>query len=284
MTNQKASPRACALAIGGIDPGGGAGIVADLRAFEAAGAFGCAAVAVLTVQSTAGLREVSSVPSRRVLAQAEEVVRHQRVRAVKVGALGTSANVRAVGAWLAGLDVPAVVDTPMVPTRKAGRGGRARLLAERAVAAVRTSLIPRAALLTVNAAEAEVLLERRVARVAEAYDAARALRALGAGAALVKGGHLAGGDAVDVLALDDDDVVELRAPRLRAPPLHGLGCTFASLIAGRLAVDPRPFAKNARPALLDAVRWAKKRHHAAIAESVDVGGPLRVVTFASGRR
>src|SRR6185437_11950870 len=79
---------ACALAIGGLDPGGGAGIAADLRAFAAAGAFGCAAAAVLTVQSTAGLRAVRAVPAREVTAQAAEVMRHQRVRAVKVGALG----------------------------------------------------------------------------------------------------------------------------------------------------------------------------------------------------
>src|SRR6516164_1719581 len=86
----------CALAVGGLDPGGGAGIVADLRAFAAAGAFGCAAVAVVTVQSTAGLRRVRAIDAGELEEQAGEVLRHQRVRAVKVGALGTAANVRAV--------------------------------------------------------------------------------------------------------------------------------------------------------------------------------------------
>jgi hydroxymethylpyrimidine/phosphomethylpyrimidine kinase len=69
----------CALAIGGLDPGGGAGLLADLRAFAAAGAFGCAAVAVMTVQSTAGLKSVRAMPAREVVAQAGEVFRHQRV-------------------------------------------------------------------------------------------------------------------------------------------------------------------------------------------------------------
>ena len=90
----------CALAIGGLDPGGGAGLAADLRAFAAAGAFGCAVAAVLTVQSTAGLRAVMPLPAQDVTAQAVEVLRHQRVRAVKVGALGTAANVRAVARLL----------------------------------------------------------------------------------------------------------------------------------------------------------------------------------------
>src|SRR5215472_11976678 len=91
----------CALAIGGLDPGGGAGVIADVRAFAAAGAFGCAAVAILTVQSTAGLRSVRPVAPRDLEEQAAEVLRHQRVRAVKVGALGTAANVRAVAKLLA---------------------------------------------------------------------------------------------------------------------------------------------------------------------------------------
>ena len=123
----------CALAIGGLDPGGGAGIAADLRAFAAAGAFGCAAAAVLTVQSTGGLRSVRSVPARELSAQVNEVMRHQRVRAVKVGALGGRENVRAVAKLLGRhADVPVVVDTPMLPTR-----GKGRLLAAGALAAVK---------------------------------------------------------------------------------------------------------------------------------------------------
>src|ERR1017187_6426350 len=90
----------CALAVGGLDPGGGAGIVADLRAFEAVGVFGCAAVALVTVQSTDGLRSSTALPCRLVLQQAKEVTRVQRVRAVKIGALGSVSNVRAVARWL----------------------------------------------------------------------------------------------------------------------------------------------------------------------------------------
>jgi hydroxymethylpyrimidine/phosphomethylpyrimidine kinase len=262
----------CALAIGGLDPGGGAGIVADLRAFAAAGAFGCAVVALVTVQSTAGVRSVRPIAAQQVTAQAAEVIRNQRVRAVKVGALGSLENVRAVARVLARHPgVPVVIDTPMLPTR-----GKARLLASRAVSAVRDELLPRATLVTANVAEAEVLVGDRVRSVGEAHDAARALARLGARAAIVKGGHMSGTSAIDVLAVDGE-VIELRARRLHIPPTHGSGCTFASLVAGRLAVGGS--ARLDTSMLVAAVRWAKRTHHAALENPVDVGRGLRAIVF-----
>jgi hydroxymethylpyrimidine/phosphomethylpyrimidine kinase len=254
----------CALCIGGLDPGGGAGIAADLRAFTAAGVFGGAALAVLTVQSTAGLRSVRAIPSGEVVAQAGEVLRHQRVRAVKVGALGSVAKLlrRHPG-------VPVVVDTPMLPTR-----GKARLLARPALTALRDALLPCATLVTVNADEAHALAGEPVRTVGEAHDAARALMRTGARAVLVKGGHLAGGAAIDVLAVGGE-VVELRSRRLVLPPVHGTGCTLASLIAGRLAA--RESTRVDAEDLVSAIRWAKRVHHAALARAVDVGGGMRVM-------
>jgi hydroxymethylpyrimidine/phosphomethylpyrimidine kinase len=265
----------CALAVGGLDPGGGAGIAADLRAFAAAGAFGCAALAVVTVQSTAGLRAARAIAPREVAAQAGEVLRHQRVRAVKVGALGSEANVRALAAVLARhRGVPVVLDTPMAPTR----GNGARLLARRALVALRDELLPRATLVTANVDEVQALVGERVRTVGEAHDAARALVRAGARAALVKGGHLAGSSAIDVLALrDGDEVVELRARRLPIGETHGTGCTFASLVAGKLAV--RAGAQVDAAGLVAAIRWAKRVHHAALARAVDVGGAMRALMF-----
>jgi hydroxymethylpyrimidine/phosphomethylpyrimidine kinase len=268
----------CALAIGGLDPGGGAGISADLRAFAAAGAFGCAAAAALTVQSTAGLRRVRVVAARELTAQVAEVMRHQRVLSVKVGALGGRDNVRAIAKLLARHpDIPVVVDTPIAPTR-----GRSRLLATDAVETLKGELLPRATLVTVNVDEARALLGEPVRSVSEAHDAARALAALGPRAALVKGGHLTGANAVDVLAVQGE-VIELRARRLPIDPTrptHGSGCTFASLIAGRLAAALP--GRLDRDALVAAVRWAKRVHHAALARAVDVsvdGRGLRVIVF-----
>jgi len=264
---------ACALAIGGLDPGGGAGILADLRAFAAAGAFGCAAVTLTTAQSTAGLKSVRYVRSREVTLQAEEVLQSQRVRAVKVGALGSRENVRAVARLLLRhAAIPVVVDTPMRPTR-----GRARLLADDALATVRRELLPRATLVTVNLLEAQALVGAKVRTLGEAHDAARLLCDTGARAALIKGGHMTGRDAIDVLAMDGE-VIELRASRLTIGPTHGTGCTFASLIAGRLAVRTRPRRVH-RDDLVAAIRWAKRVHHAALARTVDVGRGMRVMVF-----
>jgi hydroxymethylpyrimidine kinase/phosphomethylpyrimidine kinase len=256
---------ACALSIAGLDPGGGAGIAADLRAFHAAGAFGCAVVAVVTVQSTTGLRAARPLRASEVIAQAREVLAHQRVGAIKTGALGSAANVRAVAQLLARhAGIPAVIDPVMLPSR-----GRSRLLAERAVRDLRSLLLPRAALVTANAPEAEALTGLRVTTTTEAADAAEQLVSLGARAALVKGGHLTGKDAVDVLAADGA-LYELALPRMKSGPLHGTGCVLAALIAGRIASHPED-------RLLDQVRWAKRAHHAAIVGARDVGGDARVL-------
>ncbi|MEZ4260457.1 MAG: bifunctional hydroxymethylpyrimidine kinase/phosphomethylpyrimidine kinase [Polyangiaceae bacterium] len=266
--------RPCALAIGGLDPGGGAGLLADARAITRAGAFAACACAVWTVQSTAGLRSATPMGAREVLAQCREVARHQRVAALKTGALGTADNVRAVARWAGALGVPCVVDAVLVPTR-----GAARLLDARALGAMRTALVPRATLVTVNVDEARALVGLAVASLADARRAALALLDLGPRAALVKGGHLSGARAIDVLALRTvrgPRVVEIGAQRIRGTHIHGTGCTLASLVAGRFALTPR----LGDDALVAAVRWAKRVHHRAIARAADVGGPQRVLDLA----
>ncbi|MBS2020386.1 MAG: bifunctional hydroxymethylpyrimidine kinase/phosphomethylpyrimidine kinase [Deltaproteobacteria bacterium] len=258
-------------------------MLADVRAILHAGAFGCAAVAVMTVQSTSGLRSATPVPKGEVLAQCTEVVKYQRVRAFKVGALGSDDNARVIGDFLAiHRDVPAVVDTVMVPTR-----GRARLLEERAVSVLRSRVIPHAALVTANAPEAEVLTGRRVTRLDEAHDAALAILRMGCRAVLLKGGHLVGPHAVDLLAVapgPDTDrkataarVIELAAPRLKLPPFHGGGCALASLIASRLALSADDYGADPEAVIPEAVRWSKRAHHDALLRPRDVGGDLRVL-------
>lgn len=288
----------CVLAIGGLDPGGGAGILADARAIAAAGAFGCAAVSVLTVQSTSGMKAATPVARAELIAECTEVVRHQRVRAIKVGALGSEENTRAIADFLAiHRDIPAVVDTVMVPTR-----GRARLLDEKAITFLRTRILPRAALVTVNAPEAEVLTGRRVTRLDEAQVACLALVEAGARAVLLKGGHLGGRKATDLLAFAPEPVppptrsarslaraeaaktapreprlVELSSERLKLSGTHGGGCILASLIAGHLAAHDDDGATKLEARLEAAVRWSKKTHHRALTKAADVGGDLRVL-------
>ena len=283
----KLPPLPCVLAIGGLDPGGGAGVLADARAIARTGAFACASVAVLTVQSTSGMREATPVASSELIAECTEVLKNQRVRAIKVGALGSEENVKAVGDFLAiHRAVPAVVDTVMMPTR-----GRARLLEERGVKKLRKRVFPYAALVTVNAPEAEVITGMRVTRLDEARKATLALLELGCRAVLLKGGHLGGPHAIDLLAIaprerkssrdlgrrPSPQVHELSASRLTLPPFHGGGCILASLIAGYLAMNDEAYRADPEAVLEAAVRWAKKLHHAALLRTRDVGGDLRIL-------
>ncbi len=263
--------RPCALSVAGLDPSGGAGFLADLKGFHAAGAWGCAVAAVLTVQSTAGLASVHPVDTSLVRAQAERVFQHQHVRAWKTGALGSTDNVELAFALASEhSDIPLVVDPVIVATRT---DGGARLLDERALAAL-GRLMTRAALVTPNIDEAEALLGERVQSVEEARAAAEALIAMGARAVLVKGGHLAGPTSVDVLATPSVTRL-IEAPRVAlAGDFHGGGCTLSALIAGRLALRE---GKPGTEALEADVRWAKERLTAAIAASVTVGEGLRVL-------
>lgn len=259
----------CALTIAGLDPGGGAGIAADLRAFHQAGAFGCAALALTTVQSTRGLSRVELLPAELVVAQAREVLEHQHVRAIKLGALGSRANVAAVAGLLiepAFVALPLVVDPVMIASR-----GHEKLLDVAALGTMRNKLLPRATLVTANTDEAAALTSLRVTTLTEARRAARALCDLGAAAAMVKGGHLRGPEAIDVVAFADGSVLELRSPRLpiRAR-LHGGGCIFASLVAGRLATGH---------SLRRSLPWAKRTLQKALEQLTSVGGPLAVITF-----
>ncbi|MEO7111306.1 MAG: bifunctional hydroxymethylpyrimidine kinase/phosphomethylpyrimidine kinase, partial [Polyangiaceae bacterium] len=248
---------------------------ADLRAFAIAGVFGCAAAAALTVQSTSGLKSVRAVSPDLVFQQAREVIHHQDVRSIKIGALGNGANVRKI-AELLGIhrEIPVILDPVMIPTR-----GGARLLARGALGSMRRDLIPRAALVTANAPEAEALTSMRVLDIESAKIAALAIVKLGARAALVKGGHLGltAQHAVDVLAIDGQTIL-LRAPRLKLPALHGGGCTLAALVAGRMAHDPRKFTRDSRSVIVDAVHWARLTHHKMLKTKLrDVGGVLRVL-------
>jgi len=226
----------------------------------------------MTVQSTAGLRAVRALPPRELIVQISEVLSHQRVRAIKVGALGGRSNIRALGRLLGRhTDLSVIVDTPILPTR-----GRARLLSSRDLRILSDELLPLATLVTLNLPEVQALIGERVRSVGEAHDAARTLARTGVRAVLVKGGHMDGEASIDVLAIDGE-VVELRAKRLDIPPTHGTGCTFASLVAGRLALaEPHP-ASSER--LVAAIRWAKRVHHGALGRVADVGDGMRVVVF-----
>lgn len=259
----------CALTIAGLDPSGGAGIAADLRAFSAAGAWGCAALAVLTVQSTAGLRSAHPVPKEQLEAQVLELFRHQNLRAIKTGALGTAEGVRTVLELVRKKsELPLVVDPVLVATR--AHDG-ARLLDAEGLVAMK-ELCAQATLVTPNVTEAEALTGISIRTVQDAMEAAKKIVALGARAAIVTGGHLEG-DAIDALATRTTSL-ELFAARVPGSAMHGSGCTFASLVTGRLAVAAHPIDDEG---LIDAVRWAKAKVTSWIEGARYVGEGLRVL-------
>jgi hydroxymethylpyrimidine kinase/phosphomethylpyrimidine kinase len=257
----------CALAIGGLDPGGGAGIAADLRAFATFDVFGAAVTTLTTVQSTNGIRSAAPLPAALITAMAREVLSAQHVRAIKIGALGSVANVRAVTQILQRhKNVPAVVDPVMIASR-----GSARLVSQQGVVALRKELFPRATLVTPNAPEAEILSGVRIANLQDAKEAARKLLEYGPKAVLIKGGHLAGARAIDVLALENGEIHEFASERLPIrTQIHGGGCTLASLITAKLAHEED---------LVSAVRSAKRTLHRALSDLRNVGGTLRVIVL-----
>ena len=238
-----------ALAIAGLDPSGGAGLAADLRSFGAAGVWGAAVCAALTVQSTRGVRAVRAVPAPLVLAQAREVLADARVRALKTGALGSAANARAVLRLIAEHPgIPVVVDPVMIPSRR--RAPQATLHG-RGVGPLR-ALAEAAALVTPNLVEAAALLGRAVDEDA-APEAAAALVAAGAQAALVKGGHGRGAESVDWLALRGGRLVRIARPAAADPALSRR--RVHARLAHRRAPRRAPRARRAEGGGF----WSKRR-------------------------
>ena len=238
------------LTIAGSDPSGGAGIQADLKTFATLGAFGAAVITALTAQNTCGVEGIEDVSPAFVVRQLDAVLADLDVRALKTGMLGRVAVVEALANRLAaGPAVPIVVDPVLVAT--AGQS----LTEPPAVDPLRRRLLPLAALVTPNLAEAAALTGRPVSTVPDMRDAARALVDLGARAALVKGGHLPDA-AVDVL-YDGASFHELAAPRVPGT-FHGAGCTLSAAITVGLARGVT---------LHDAVAQAKQYLTRAIADS-----------------
>lgn len=223
-----------ALAIAGTDSGGGAGLTADVRAFTACGVHGAVAVAAVTVQSSVGVSGFHAIPPDVVADQIRTVAGDMGVDAAKTGMLASTAIIAAVVE--AGDEVGLGTRVPFVVDPVAASMHGDALLAPDALDAVRTELIPRATLVTPNLDEVRLLVGVDVVDDETAREAARALLDLGAGAALVKGGHLAGSaDVVDLLVLADGTEHRFTSPRQGTPHTHGGGDSLASSITAGLA-------------------------------------------------
>ncbi|HKW59109.1 MAG TPA: bifunctional hydroxymethylpyrimidine kinase/phosphomethylpyrimidine kinase [Candidatus Dormibacteraeota bacterium] len=253
-----------AMTVAGSDSGGGAGIQADLKTFAVLGVHGTSAITAITAQNTQGVTEILELPASLVREQIDVVVQDMGVSAAKTGMLSSAAIIATVAEAMRRHRVRNLVVDPVMVAK-----GGAKLLRDDAVAALRKQLVPLAGILTPNLPEAAVLLGRRVETLDERRQAARDLVAMGARAAVVKGGH-AGYDVTDVF-FDGARTVELEGERIATANTHGSGCAFSAAITAYLARGASP---------VEAVREAKLFITQAIRSSLDLGhghGPVNPV-------
>ena len=251
-----------ALTIAGSDSGGGAGIQADLKTFHQFGVFGTSAVVAVTAQNTVGVTAVHSVPLETVVAQIEAVAGDLPPHAVKTGMLATAPLVRGVAATIEARGLRNLVVDPVMVASSGDR-----LLETDAVETLAGDLLPLATVVTPNIPEAELLAGMSIREPEEMKAAGRVLLEMGAGATLIKGGHLESAEVVDVLITPDDTVL-FRRPKLDTESTHGTGCTLSAAITAGLATG-----LSLKPAVEQALDFV----HRAIRDAPGLGsghGPL----------
>jgi hydroxymethylpyrimidine/phosphomethylpyrimidine kinase len=232
------------LSIAGSDSGGGAGIQADLKAFAACGVHGMTAITAITAQNTVGVSAVHAIPPEVIVEQVRQVAEDIGVDAVKIGMLGTTETIEAVVEALGHVpDAPVVLDPVMVAE------SGARLLDEDAQHALRSTLLPLAAVTTPNLSEAEVLAQTP----GSPDELARRIHRSGVGAVVITGGH---GEHATDLFFDGDRLEEIPGERHESAAAHGSGCTHSSALAAFLALGNGPLeaAREARAVAGRAVR------------------------------
>jgi len=239
------------LSIAGVDPSGGAGVLADVKTFSALGAYGCGVIAALTAQNTRAVTGIHEVPPEFLRLQLDMLFDDVRIDAVKIGMLASGALICTVADALRRHRPRFVVLDPVMVAKSGDR-----LLRDEAVSALRHELLPLATVVTPNLPEAADLLGDSVPDTPDAMRAAaRTLRGLGPANVLVKGGHLAGDRLVDIL-FDGTHFVELPADRVQTRNTHGTGCTLSSAIAALLPQrdSVETAVCDARAYVLDAIR------------------------------
>ena len=263
----------CCLTIAGSDSGGNAGVQADLRAFHYYGRHGCTVFAALTAQNPFGVSAIHPVPADFVAAQLDAVLGVYDIGALKTGMLADPAAIEVIADRIGRHpEIAKVIDPVMVAT------SGVRLVPEETVEAVKRLLLPMATLITPNLPEAEVLLGRtvgdpnaeRLASAGHAADLAREIHARYGCAVLVKGGHGANAEAIDV-HFDGTSVQTFPLPWVANPiSTHGTGCSLAAALAAELALGHD---------VATAVAGAKRYVHEAIRTSFLVGKDCGVLGF-----
>jgi len=242
------------VTIAGVDPSGGAGVVADVKAISAQRAYACAVITALTAQNTQAVTGIHAVPARFVREQIDVLFADVAIDAAKIGMIGGVSTIEAVAQGIEQWAPPFVVLDPVM----IAKSGDA-LLGRDAVGALRETLLPLATVITPNLPEAGVLLEQRAPEnQREMRQVAERLRDrmthAGSRWVLLKGGHLPFGDAIDLLT-DGDKMIELASPRVATKNTHGTGCTLSSALAALLpqVVDVPEAARRAKAYLTQAL-------------------------------
>lgn len=245
------------LTIAGLDPSGGAGILADVKAMSALETFACAVVAALTAQNTQKVTDISPVSPYFVKKQIDTLMSDVDIDAIKIGMLGQAPVIDATAQALAHWKTPHIVVDPVMVAKSGDL-----LLEHQAVGALREAMIPQATVLTPNLPEAGVLLSSRPVETAkEMRRVAERLRRLMPDDdrrwVLLKGGHLPGDELIDMLH-DGDRLIEFQSHRIPTQHTHGTGCTLSAAIAAMLArgLDVPEATRHARAYLLGAITHA----------------------------
>ncbi|TMX34224.1 bifunctional hydroxymethylpyrimidine kinase/phosphomethylpyrimidine kinase [Vibrio sp. Hep-1b-8] len=223
------------LTIAGSDSGGGAGIQADIKAISATGSYACSVITAVTSQNTLGVSAIHPIPVEHIESQLDAVFSDLNVVAVKVGMLADADIIAMVARKIRHYQPKyLVVDPVMVAT------SGAPLLAQPAVETLKQQLLPLADLITPNLPECAALTGRDIphneSQMTETIDA---LKALGAKAVLLKGGHLKKTDKSSDLLIEQNSSEVLSAKRIETKNTHGTGCTLSSAIASYLAQGHR---------------------------------------------
>lgn len=249
-------PVRTALTIAGSDSGGGAGIVADVRTFSAFGVHALVAITSVTAQNTRGVTAIHDIPPEIVYKQIEAVATDIGIDAAKTGMLSSSEIIKSVSSAIEDFEIPLVIDPVMVA--KSG----AKLLRDEAVNTLLEKLFPKALIVTPNKFEAERIVNFEIKSVEDAREAAREIHEkYGPEAVIVKGGHLEGTHAVDVMYYKGN-FYEFSSPKIEGCT-HGTGCSFSAAITANIALGKD---------IISAVKTAKEFIEMAIIYGNKIGG------------
>ncbi len=231
-----------ALTIAGSDSGGGAGIQADLKTFQAFSVYGMSAITSITAQNTTEVRSIFDIDPKVVKDQIEAVLEDIGADAVKIGMLSNAKIIKTVASCINKYNLKKVVLDPVMITKTG-----AHLLKQAAEKSL-TGILPLAMLITPNLFEAEKISGMEITNIDGAKKAAQKIYNLGIKNILIKGGHLPGHKAIDIL-YDGKDFYYFESKKINTKNTHGTGCTYSSAIAALLAkgrdiIDAVQIAKN----------------------------------------